>query len=868
MNQYGTDLVLVRGIWQKVGVSQYAGHMSGDLFISYSRKEFYFTEWLVLSLKSRGIGTWFDVHSLKSGTDWTASIQIGLEACSGLLLVASRSSLASAHVSKEWRQVVAAKKRIFVVVFEAVEMPPELQDATVVDFRGNFDRKLDLLTDCLRSGISTEDSMPKPHKSWLPHMTPFISFVASSLFATALVSALVSILFFFELGMEYDHYLRMGENPALLFFTITALSVPIEIAFTFKKFAHREAHPGFGSLFLFALSVIVSAQWNLLGQASDYFVHDGSFASAGVPRHGPYAWLLLPLIIIGLSNWCASFMLLFSRDFLLWKQTGDAPEWFRRRILQHLLPTVATESRFPSNTNKSYSLHYNEPDGTVADEVKKAMDLYSYSHSLETDHSREVDVRIAIVSDGTRKSWLEDELLSRGGRLVCVVASSIEIPSDERWFHLYQWVDYRKRDFAALTRVAKTLSTSTANEASSDLPIVPETLSRVVLPTKLLNVHYLFMGTVGLGIGYLLRALFFSNGSDALAIVQTVTFALITTVSMVWLRTVLLTRKTTYKIFLLVCITSVVLLIFSGLYKDVQIFFRATVLLHDPGMLQELLTFAAPVPWLVWALIYSRNWLPAKATFSRKNGENALKTPKASFKISELLSAITTAGLVMYLPTMTLPIVKSMDSIEGRMRADAFLQKLELEVLKIPEMRAMLEGVASHDKPFGLSNESKVVRSAIALAQSGWQRVDGDVLETRARLITKLLERMDIETCGRYALGPADERLLEKVITTLNQIGNGSADLLVYLTVKAISAALKGEPQDPVSAEQYSSVLQRLIQTLSPPDKERFNKIAENIGNSSYEEACWFLRNVYGQSPKLTNEDRLILLRSLAQAAF
>ncbi len=108
------------------------------LFISYSRIQFYFVEALAHALATLKVPYWFDVEQLEMGTDWQAGIDNGLANCQALVLVASRASIGSPNVRYEWETAQKANKPIFLALFEAVDLPPELRGLPVIDFRGNF----------------------------------------------------------------------------------------------------------------------------------------------------------------------------------------------------------------------------------------------------------------------------------------------------------------------------------------------------------------------------------------------------------------------------------------------------------------------------------------------------------------------------------------------------------------------------------------------------------------------------------------------------------------------------------------------------------------------------------------------------------
>jgi TIR domain len=71
------------------------------IFVSYSRRDFYFAEQLAVALRRRELAAWFDVHELAAGTDWSAGIDRAIVECDALVLVATRASLESPYVRRE-----------------------------------------------------------------------------------------------------------------------------------------------------------------------------------------------------------------------------------------------------------------------------------------------------------------------------------------------------------------------------------------------------------------------------------------------------------------------------------------------------------------------------------------------------------------------------------------------------------------------------------------------------------------------------------------------------------------------------------------------------------------------------------------------
>jgi TIR domain len=69
---------------------QHAVSVSGQpVFISYSRKDYYFAESLAFHLLSRNVPFWLDVKDLQPGVDWERDLESAAGAASAVILVGS-----------------------------------------------------------------------------------------------------------------------------------------------------------------------------------------------------------------------------------------------------------------------------------------------------------------------------------------------------------------------------------------------------------------------------------------------------------------------------------------------------------------------------------------------------------------------------------------------------------------------------------------------------------------------------------------------------------------------------------------------------------------------------------------------------------
>jgi hypothetical protein len=135
--------------------------MKPNIFISYSRREVGFVDDLTQSLETNGFKVWLDYRSLVPGTPWAVQIDQGLAETEVIVLVVSKASLASKYVEMEWRRVLTEKKRVILAIFEAVDLPKELEPFEWVDFRGNYKKALAELFSQLEKPIREKHAVPQ-----------------------------------------------------------------------------------------------------------------------------------------------------------------------------------------------------------------------------------------------------------------------------------------------------------------------------------------------------------------------------------------------------------------------------------------------------------------------------------------------------------------------------------------------------------------------------------------------------------------------------------------------------------------------------------------------------------------------------------
>jgi hypothetical protein len=151
--------------------------MKPKLFISYSRRQTPFVDRLADKLEDNGYSLWLDYQSLVPAKPWLDQIESGLDNADVLLLLVSKESLASDHVKPEWQGALKRKKRIILLIFEAVQLPSELQGCEWVDFRTRYNRNFKQLLNLLENPALM--TIPAPQKGFKAPVQFWLALVLS-----------------------------------------------------------------------------------------------------------------------------------------------------------------------------------------------------------------------------------------------------------------------------------------------------------------------------------------------------------------------------------------------------------------------------------------------------------------------------------------------------------------------------------------------------------------------------------------------------------------------------------------------------------------------------------------------------------------
>jgi hypothetical protein len=104
------------------------------VFLCYSRKDSTFAHSLAADLDRLGADVWIDVDDIRSGDDWSDTIQRALDDCQVLVLILSPDAVASANVSNEWKYFLDNHKPVIPIWFRPASVHFRLKPLHYVDF--------------------------------------------------------------------------------------------------------------------------------------------------------------------------------------------------------------------------------------------------------------------------------------------------------------------------------------------------------------------------------------------------------------------------------------------------------------------------------------------------------------------------------------------------------------------------------------------------------------------------------------------------------------------------------------------------------------------------------------------------------------
>lgn len=416
-------------------------NIDAHFFFSYSRRQFYFAESLVLHLQKEGIPLWFDVQQLAPGEMWRGEIEHGIQEARGCIVLASRASMASAYVRQEWEPMLAAGKPVYIVIFESCTLPPELaQGATaIIDMRGRFRKKLMLLVGILR------DNKP-PVKQRIPKPAPFHLPTRLS----------------FGVGVLVTTYILLCTIFALLIWTLTADTLANFIMMC---------------LFLWVAFTLGDALLDILRRQHTFFQ---LWVTLGLSM---LLFLSAPIFwFIPLGGLAALF---FSEGVYRWMPTGQAPSWMRKKYGGTTSTVNMRDVRRQLNSqapprSQRYTIYYSPEDEPLAKDIQEI--LMQDGHVC-VEHNEAADQHILILSNASPRSILEEMVIRHPNTLTPVVASNVDARAEIDALGNFQFVDYRRHSREQIEAMSLVFQYPEEGKIIYGMNVLPQNPQTPIFPT-------------------------------------------------------------------------------------------------------------------------------------------------------------------------------------------------------------------------------------------------------------------------------------------------------------------------------------------------------------------------------------------------
>jgi hypothetical protein len=404
------------------------------VFISYSRKDYYFAESLAFHLLNRNVPVWLDVKDLNPGVDWEEDLDAAVAAAASVVLVGSHEAFKSVNVRSEYQRAAKLGKRIIVVRRRGLRLPEELKSREIVDFRGGFPQALDQLVASLTADQSKAAVTGTSHGiNFVPRLPPWVAMIAATL--------AIPLLGYFALVIGAGDS-QAGTYPFPIFVALYLAATFLLLWFFLLGFLDRRMGMTrlavcLGCLvFVFAYPLFRLFYWG----PSSLNGYDAGIIRL-IVNHWATGALIGAVPLVGL----AILLLTRPEDLLRWSPTGKV--WGRYRIGRatkgsaEILDTATAFKRA-----KRFRLFYDTPDTPAAGRLRQEL-ISIGSEEAQSQEAQSDDTEVTAVlllTNRTRTLWLQQQADHLKGALLTVVASGISLPETCSWLWRREWIDFRR----------------------------------------------------------------------------------------------------------------------------------------------------------------------------------------------------------------------------------------------------------------------------------------------------------------------------------------------------------------------------------------------------------------------------------------
>jgi len=450
----------------------------GYIFVSYSRKQLYFAESVVLNLERAGFDVWFDLQKLNPGSDWSSTLADGYSNCNKMVLIASKAAIQSPYVQVEWETALQNGREVIIVVTETLELPVPLQGCAVYDARNRFDHAIQSLIAYLHEEAPAHyDPIPAPGKFPYPLKMPF------AIWFTLWVISMNFVLLIIALTHIPAYSLSGLENEPI---NIGPFSFPAPVGFVY-------AIPYLISLIPFYNAInsespirkfwnhdmrqkeLMQARWVMVARqfgACFFFILFTLYPNGELNTSASsiiYLIFLVPLSSLIWALWVPGR----SADILRWQAAGTAEQDVREKITNKMVTDLkkqSTQEKIQSEVHLiSYALYHNPADAHLATYI---IEIFQ-SAGCQLVSSEQAETHLIIVTNRTSKQWLLDLNTNLSGNIIHILATNINASPELEPIMQTQWVDFRKGRQKTLLALADHLSGNDFGNVAYALQVTP-----------------------------------------------------------------------------------------------------------------------------------------------------------------------------------------------------------------------------------------------------------------------------------------------------------------------------------------------------------------------------------------------------------
>ena len=420
------------------------------IFVSYSRKDYYFTESLVLHLEHRGVPVWFDAKDLKPGSFWDRDVEEAIDSASCVILVTSPDSIRRPYVRMEWERAKKQNKRIVLALFRSVRLPSDLANCEVIDFRGAFSGGVARLAETLSQPHALAEKVNAAFSFSLP---PWVYAVSLTL--------LIPLVTYLLLGQWSEPGINIALQTLLVCLCLALFGWFFFLAFLRRRMGMT--HLLINLSFIAACILYPLLRYSFGGRAAlDPQANALDLALLGNLR---FMEISAVFSLAGL----AIFMVKRPDDLLRWTPTGAAWNWYRQASIARLSVKYAQSS---AKQVKTYHLWNDAADAGTAQRFRQEMQAVGASEAPAT----EAETSILLLTSRTRNEWLADREPALPANALLVVASPIGLPPQFEHLWRREWMDFRQWDARKL-------------KDEQEAPEVPEAVTRFRYPSDVRLAH-------------------------------------------------------------------------------------------------------------------------------------------------------------------------------------------------------------------------------------------------------------------------------------------------------------------------------------------------------------------------------------------